>query len=178
MSGPRHLTPRRRAILKRAPTPRRTMKIMEGGTAGTTTRRNNSDARDHGGGRHSNSDDSNKHDSGHKHGGGTLDFEPSSIAHEVFGAGAAGKFGPGDSFHFKGKVPGSEASDAINLVDLDPTPASISHHGSSKGTSGPLAIFEEAIDLSSSSHHSSDHHGNSPDHERHVISHVQHDLMV
>ena len=141
--------------------------------------RNDSDARDHGGGgRHSNSDDSNKHDSGHKHGGGALDFEPSSIAHEVFGAGAAGRFGLANSFQFKGKVPGSEASDAINLVDLDPTPASISHHGSGKGTSGPLAIFEEAIDLSSSSHHSSDHHGNSPDHERHGISHVQHDLMV
>ena len=103
---------------------------------------------------------------------------PSSIAHEVFGAGAAGKFGLGDSFQFKGKVPGSEASDAINLVDLDHTPASISHHGSGKGTSGPLAIFEEAIDLSSSSHHWSDHHGNSPDHERHGVSHVQHDLMV
>ena len=137
--------------------------------------RNDSDARDHGGGgRHSNSDDSNKHDSWHKHGGG----EPSSIAHEVFGAGAAGKFGLADSFQFKGKVPGSEASDAINLVDLDPAPASISHHGSGKGTSGPQAIFEEAIDLSSSSHHWSDHHGNSPDHERHGVSHVQHDLMV
>ena len=137
--------------------------------------RNDSDARDHGGGgRHSNSDDSNKHDSWHKHGGG----EPSSIAHEVFGAGSAGRFGLADSFHFKGKVPGPEASDALNLVDLDLAPASISHHGSGKGTSGSLATLEDAIDLSPLSHHSSDHHGNSPDHERHSVSHLQHDLMV
>ena len=38
MSRPRYLTPLRRAILRRAPTPGRTMKIMEGGTAGPTTR--------------------------------------------------------------------------------------------------------------------------------------------
>ena len=38
MSGSRHLTPRRRAILRRAPTTGRTTKIMEDGTAGTTTR--------------------------------------------------------------------------------------------------------------------------------------------
>jgi VCBS repeat-containing protein len=136
---------------------------------------NVSDARDHGGGgRDSNSDDSNKHDSWHKQGGG----EPSSIAHEVFGAGATGRFGLADSFQFKGKVPGPEASDGLNLVDMDPAPASISHHGSGKGTSGPQAIFEEAIDLSSSNHHWPDHHGNTPDHERHGVSHVQHDLIV
>ena len=87
--------------------------------------RNNSDAHDHGGGgRHSNSGESNKHDNGHKHGGGAFDFEPSSIAHEVFGAGAAGKFGAGDSFHFKGRISGSEVSDIINLMDMDHTPAS------------------------------------------------------
>ena len=145
-------------------------------------RRNDSDAHDHaigrnsdGGGRHSNSGELNKHDNGHKHGGGALDFEPSSIAHEVFGAGSAGKFGLGDLFHFKSQNSGSEALDVMNIVDVDHTPASINHHGSGKGNSGPLATFE---DLSPSNHHWSDYHGNSPDHERHGVSHMQHDLMV
>ena len=84
----------------------------------------------------------------------------------------------GDSFQFKGKMAGSEASDIMNLVDVDHTPEPISHHGNGKGTSGPLTTLEEAIDLSPSGHHSSDHHGSIPDDERHAVNHVLHDLMV
>jgi hypothetical protein len=96
----------------------------------------------------------------------------------VFGAAAAGKFGPGDSFNFKGKIAGSEASDVINPVDLDHAPEWMSLHGSGKGTGGPLATLGEAIDPSPSSHPWTDHHGSMPGDERHGVSHLQHDLMV
>jgi VCBS repeat-containing protein len=130
-----------------------------------------SDRHDHGDGdRHSNPGESS---SGHKHGGGGSDFEPSSIAHEVFGSGAAGKSGPGESFHFRNS--GHEASDIIHLAYEDHITASMSHHGSDKGNSGHQSFFD---DLSPSIHHSPDDHGGIPGHERHDVSHILHDLMV
>ncbi len=133
--------------------------------------KDDSDRRDNGDGdRHSNSGES---DGGHKHGGGGSDFEPSSIAREVFGSMAAGKAGPGESFHFRNS--GHEAPDVINLGNEDLVAASMSHHGSDKANSGHQSLFD---DLLPSSHHWSDDHGSIPGHERHDVSHVLHDLMV
>ena len=134
-----------------------------------------------GGGRHSNSGESNKHDTSPMHGVGALDFEPSSTAHMVFGSGAAGTHGLGDSFHFKGEISGF--SDVIDLAEVDHIPASFSH------LSGPLVVSEAAqtIELSppthhssdNSKHHSSDHLGVVPDHAGNaVVIHMPHDLMV
>lgn len=120
--------------------------------------------------RHSNSGESGN---GHKHGGGASDFEPSSIAREVFGSGDAGKSGLGQSFHFTNSGP--EASEASRLGDEDHISASMGHHGSGKGTSAHPSFFDE---LSASGHHASDDHGGISGHGRHDVSHVLHDLMV
>ncbi len=133
--------------------------------------RNDSDRGRHDDGdRHSNSGESSN---GHKHGGGASDFEPSSIAREVFGSGGAGKSGPGESFHFRHSGP--EASDASYLGDGDHVAASMSHHGSGKGPGGDRSFFD---DLSPSGHHASGDHGGISGHDRHDVSHVLHDLMV
>ncbi|HEX7260261.1 MAG TPA: hypothetical protein VF258_00440, partial [Luteolibacter sp.] len=133
--------------------------------------RNDSDRGRHDDGdRHSNSGESSN---GHKHGGGASDFEPSSIAREVFGSGGAGKSGPGESFHFRHSGP--EASDASYLGDGDHVAASMSHHGSGKGPGGDRSFFD---DLSPSGHQGSGDHGGISGHDRHDVSHVLHDLMV
>jgi hypothetical protein len=130
--------------------------------------RNDSDRHDRGDGdRHSNSGESN---GGRQQAGDAADFEPFSIAREVFGSGGVGK--SGESFHFRNSGP--EASD-IKLGDMDHIAASMSHHGSGKGASGHPSFFD---DLSPSSHHWSDSHGGIPGHERHDVSHLLHDLMV
>lgn len=137
--------------------------------AGRDDPRNDSDRHRHDDGdRHSNSGESGN---GHKHGGGASDFEPSSIALEVFGAGGAGK--SGQSFLFEHSGP--EASDARYLGDEDHIAASMSHHGSGKGSGGDRSFFD---DLSPSGHHASDDHGGISGHDRHDVSHVLHDLMV
>jgi len=133
--------------------------------------RNDSDRHRHDDGdRHSKSGES---DNGHKHGGGSSDFEPASIVREVFGSGGAGKSGPADSFHFRNSGP--ESSDANSLGDEDHVAASMSHHGSGKGSGGDRSFFD---DLSPSGHHASDDHGGTSGHDRHDVSHTLHDLMV
>ena len=131
-----------------------------------------------GGGRHSTSGESDKHAEAPKHGAVALDFESFSTAHGIFGSGAAGKSGLGESFHFKSKMSGSEASDVINLADVDHIQVSISHRGHAAGTSGSLAISEGAIELFPSRHHSSDNFGNISDQAGNAITHALHDLIV
>jgi len=108
------------------------------------------------------------------HGAGALDFLPSSTAHVVFGSGAAGTLGLGDSFHFKDEISGFEGSGAIGLVDVDHTPASISHSENVAGTGGP-----QTIELSLPGQHSADHFSIVSDPAGGaVVTHVPHDLMV
>src|SRR5882672_3911769 len=69
-----------------------------------------------GGGNHSISGEVSEHGTALMHGAGALDFEPSSIARVVFGSGAAGTLGLGDSFHFKDEISGFEGSGVIDLA--------------------------------------------------------------
>jgi VCBS repeat-containing protein len=134
-----------------------------------------------GGGRHSNSGESNKHDAPPMHGVGAPDFEPSSMAHAVFGSGAAATRGLGDSFHFKGEISSSEVSDLIDHAGVNHNPASIGHHENAAGSSGPLAISEgtQTLELSPTKHHSSDNFSIVPDQAVSAfVSHLPHDLMV
>ena len=111
------------------------------------------------------------------HGAGALDFLPSSTAHVVFGSGAAGTLGLGDSFHFKDVISGSEGSGVIDLADVDHTPASISHSENAAGTSGEEGA--QTIELSLPGQHSADHFSIVSDPAGGaVVTHVPHDLMV
>src|SRR6266478_2364614 len=127
-----------------------------------------------GGGKHSISGEVSEHRTAPMHGAGALDFGPSSTAHVVFGSGAAGTLGLGDSFHFKDEISGFEGSGAIGLVDVDHTPALISHSENVAGTGGP-----QTIELSLPGQHSADHFNIVSDHAGGaVVTHVPHDLMV
>jgi hypothetical protein len=111
-------------------------------------------------------------------GAGVPDFEASSTADMVFGPGAAGPRGPGDSFHFKD---GFEGPGVASLGAQDHAPASISHGAHAVGARGPQAISEEAQlnDLSLPGQPSADNFGMVPDHARGAsANHVPHDLMV
>ena len=108
---------------------------------------------------------------------GTHDFEPSSIAHAVFGS--AGTPGLGDSFHFKDEISGVASSTASNLADASHIPASTGEIAA--GTQGPPATSEEAqtTELSLSGQHSADNSITDPHQaEGAVVTHVQHDLIV
>jgi hypothetical protein len=130
-----------------------------------------------GGGNHSISGEVSEHGTALMHGAGALDFEPSSIARVVFGSGAAGTLGLGDSFHFKDEISRFEGSGVIDLADVDHTPASISHRENAAGTHGPEGA--QTIELSLPGQHSADHFNIVPDHAGGaVVTHVPHDLMV
>ena len=130
-----------------------------------------------GGGNHSISGEASEHGPAPVHGAGALDSEPASIAHVVFGSGAAGTLGLGDSFHFKDEISGFEGSGVIGLADVDHTPASISHSENAAGTSGPEGA--QTIELSLPGQHSADHFNIVSDHAGGaVVTHVPHDLMV
>jgi len=130
-----------------------------------------------GGGNHSISGEVSEHGTALMHGAGALDFEPSSIARVVFGSGAAGTLGLGDSFHFKDEISGFEGSGVIDLADVDHTPASISHRENAAGTHGPEGA--QTIELSLPGQHSADHFNIVPDHAGGaVVTHVPHDLIV
>src|SRR6266478_2610840 len=108
-----------------------------------------------GGGNHSISGEASEHGTAPMQGAGALYFDPSSTAHVVFGSGAAGTLGLGDSFHFKNEISGFEGSGAIGLADVDHTPASISHSENNARTSGPEGA--QTIELSLPGQHSADH---------------------
>jgi hypothetical protein len=94
---------------------------------------------------------------------------------------AAGTPALGDSFHFKNEISGHDSSDAIDLADVDFTPASVGHRESAAGPHGALASTEGAqtTELSLPGQHSADHFSIVPDHAGGaVITHVPHDLMV
>ena len=130
-----------------------------------------------GGGNHSISGEASEHGTAPMHGAGAPDFEPSSTAHAVFGSGAAGTLGPGDSFHFKDKISGFEGSGVIDLADVDHAPASISHRENAAGTRGPEGA--QTTELSLPGQHSADNFSMVPDHAGGtVVTHVHHDLMV
>ncbi len=130
-----------------------------------------------GGGNHSISGEVSEHGTAPMHGAGALDFGPSSTSHVVFGSGAAGTLGLGDSFHFKNEISGFEGSGAIGLADVDHTPASISHSENNARTSGPEGA--QTIELSLPGQHSADHFNIVSDHAGGaVVTHVPHDLMV
>jgi hypothetical protein len=76
----------------------------------------------------------------------------------------------GDSFHFKNEFSSSKGSGAVDVAELDHTPASSSHHADAATTHEPLAISGgvQALELSLPGHDSADH----------VVPHVQHDLIV
>jgi hypothetical protein len=108
---------------------------------------------------------------------GAHDFEPSSIAHVVFGS--ADTLGVGDSFHFKDEISGVAGSATTNLADGGHTLASISEIAA--GTHGTPAISEEAqpIELSLPGQHAADNFNIDPHRaEGVVVTHVSHDLMV
>jgi len=130
-----------------------------------------------GGGNHSISGEASEHGTAPMHGAGAPDFEPSSTAHAVFGSGAAGTLGLGDSFHFKDKISGFEGSGVIDLADVDHAPASISHRENAAGTRGPEGA--QTTELSLPGQHSADNFSIVPDHAGGaVVTHVPHDLMV
>ncbi len=130
-----------------------------------------------GGGNHSISGEASEHGTAPMHGAGAPDFEPSSTAHAVFGSGAAGTLGHGDSFHFKDKISGFEGSGVIDLADVDHAPASISHRENAAGTRGPEGA--QTTELSLPGQHSVDNFSIVPDHTGGaVVTHVLHDLMV
>jgi hypothetical protein len=130
-----------------------------------------------GGGNHSISGEVSEHATAHMHGAGALDFESSSTAHVVFGLGAAGAPGLGDSFHFKVEISGFEDSDVIDLADVGHTQTSISHRENAAGTGGPDGA--QAIELPLPGQHAADHFSIVPDHAgRAVVTHVPHDVMV
>jgi VCBS repeat-containing protein len=94
---------------------------------------------------------------------------------------AAGTPALGDSFHFKNEISGHESSDAIDLADVDFTPASVGHRESAAGPHGALASSEGAqmTELSLPGQHSADHFSIVPDHAGGaIITRVPHDLMV
>ncbi len=129
-----------------------------------------------GGGNHSISGEASEHGTAPMHGAGAPDFEPSSTAHAVFGSGAAGTLGLGDSFHFKDKISGFEGSGVIDLADVDHAPASISHRENAAGTRGPEGAQTTEL---SPGQHSADNFSIVPDHAGGaVVTHVPHDLIV
>jgi hypothetical protein len=86
----------------------------------------------------------------------------------------------GDSFHFKDEISAHDGSGAIDLADVDFTPASISRENAA-GTGGALAISEGAqtTELSLVGQHSADQFSFVPDHAGGaVITLVPHDLIV
>ncbi|WJR76000.1 VCBS domain-containing protein [Bradyrhizobium sp. NP1] len=85
---------------------------------------------------------------------------------------------PGDSFHFKDKIPGSKGSAVIDLTELDHVPASIDHPERAAGAHGSPALAEgaHATELPLPEQH--------PDDPFHVVAnhagvtHVHHDLVL
>src|SRR5882724_270517 len=128
-------------------------------------------------GNHSVTGEASEHGTAPMHGAGAPDFEPSSTAHAVFGSGAAGTLGPGDSFHFKDKISGFEGSGVIDLPDVDHASASISHRENAAATRGPEGA--QTTELSLPGQHSADNFSIVPDHAGGaVVTHVPHDLIV
>ena len=114
-------------------------------------------------------------------GAGTLDFEASSTANVVFGAGAAGTLKLQDSFHFGGTISGFEGSDMIDLANLGSATASFSYHENAAGTGGTLAISDGAqtVELSLLGQYSADNFRIVPDHlHGTLVTYVPHDLVV
>ena len=82
----------------------------------------------------------------------------------------------GDSFHFKNEISGHEGSGAIDLADVNFSPASISHREDAAGTGAPPAISEPA---QPPGQHSAENFSLVPDHTKDaVVTHAPHDLMV
>jgi hypothetical protein len=87
----------------------------------------------------------------------------------------------GDFFHFKAEISSSKGLGVIGVAELDQIPASSSHHDDAAATHGPPAISDgaQALEPSLPGHHSADDFSIVPDHAMgHVVTHVQHDLIV
>jgi hypothetical protein len=131
-------------------------------------------ASENGGGNHSISSEAGGNGVPPMHSAGV--HEPSSIAHVVFGSGAADTPGLGDSFHFNDKTSGSGGSGVIDPAAPDQVPA-ISHHDAAAGTHGPLGMGPQTLDpplpVPADDLSIVTDHGKS-----HLVTHVQHDLIV
>jgi hypothetical protein len=161
-------------------------------------------ASENGGGNHSISSEAGKHGAPPMHGTGVHDVEPSSPDvdsnaalhpggpkasengvgnHSISSAAGkhgappmhgAGALGLGDSFHFKDETSGSGI---IGLAAPDQVPASVSHHDDAAETHGPLAVGPQTLDLALPV--PADDLSIVPDQGKsHLLTHVQHDLIV
>src|SRR6185312_3221556 len=111
------------------------------------------------------------------HGASEHDTGPSVVANAVFGSAAVGTTGLGDSFHFKHETSGSGDSTVTDHAVLDNLPAPVSHHDDAAGTLGHPAAGLQALDLPPPV--SADDLAMVSDHGKgHVVTHVQHDLIV
>jgi hypothetical protein len=91
----------------------------------------------------------------------------------VFGSRAVDALGPGDSFHFKDETSGS---DVIGLAVPEHVQES-GHHDGAAGAYGSLAAGPPALDLPLPV--PADDLSIAPDHGKsHLVTHVQHDLIV
>jgi len=81
-----------------------------------------------------------------------------------------------DSFHFRNEISGHEGSSAIDLAEVNFTPASIGQHTDATGTGAAPAISEPA---QPPLQHPADNFSSVPDPAKGaVVSHVPHDLIV
>jgi hypothetical protein len=107
---------------------------------------------------------------------GSPHFETSS-ADVVFGPGAAGTRGLGDSFHFKDEISGLGGSNLVAPADV-----AISHRENAAGSSGPHAISGEiqTIELPPPGQHPTDNFNMVPNHVGggNAVALVSHDLLV
>ncbi|MGH6710166.1 MAG: beta strand repeat-containing protein, partial [Bradyrhizobium sp.] len=114
-------------------------------------------------------------------GTGVLDFEASSTANVLFGAGTGGTLKLGDAFHFNGTITGFDGADVIDLENVDSSAASISYHANGGGTGGTLTISDGAhtVELSLVGNYSVDNFNLAPDHlNGTAITYLAHDLVV
>jgi chorismate synthase len=120
------------------------------------------------------SSDADEHGAPPMQGDGVKDIEPSSTAHAVLSSGAADALGLGDSFHFKDATSGSGVSGPA----APDQSASISHHDDATGTHGSLSVGPQTLDLPPPPVLADDL-SIAPDHGMgHLVTHVQHDLIV
>ena len=127
---------------------------------------------------HSNSGESNKHDTTSKH--GASDDEPATV-HAASGSGAAHKQGHGDSFHFTDKMSGPKASDVVGKdSEIDAVIAPISPSDKTAAPDYPSTVSEIAqlIEPSPSKHHPSDYFNHGGGHVGNGHAHAALDLIV
>ena len=104
-------------------------------------------------------------------------FEPSSIAHAVFGS--PNTLAPGDSFHFKQEVSGVAGSGATNLADGGHAATPIGEAADGAHGTPTVSATAPTIELSLWGQHAADNSTFGPQPTAGtVVSHVLHDLMV